>query len=516
MILFIASCSTKSTKVKNAFLKDKSLTEKEKLAKIIEADYLKSLGFKENEITWIRTFYLQNDLKRLFSNDSTLNESGSEMQVEMDRSIAYGIPKIRIHQYKTKKLHPLEKEVVLMYNFSRMISDLNVGFFDFENKKLKDEIPSNLEFVKLLEKSKDSTFSRIFISQGPADTNYRFLASNIFNYATNHKIDTCEFNISEKSKPEKIFEGARKSLLSKGWITEKSDSLAILEQLKLFQIENGLSGDRRLNTNTIYALNESTYEKLLRAALSLDRFRSAEEKPKKFVRVNIPEFKLYFYADDTLRNIHRIIVGKQQNQTPQLESKISKIIVNPYWKVPSSIANNEILPAVRRNRGYLAKNHYKIYKGEDQEVDPSTVNWSGRSSMPYTVIQQPGAHNSLGVIKFEFHNSYSVYVHDTPNKNLFNTVFRSYSHGCMRCDKPIELAKSILTFDSIPRKANPFRADTLDSLLAKPDNLPIPLIEQIPIYVVYETVAAEKENLIFHLDLYRREEELVKILKGKK
>jgi murein L,D-transpeptidase YcbB/YkuD len=86
----------------------------------------------------------------------------------------------------------------------------------------------------------------------------------------------------------------------------------------------------------------------------------------------------------------------------------------------------------------------------------------------------------------------------------------------MRCDKPIELAKSILTFDSIPRKANPFRADTLDSLLAKPENLPIPLIEQIPIYVVYETVAAEKENLIFHLDLYRREEELVKILKGKK
>jgi murein L,D-transpeptidase YcbB/YkuD len=136
--------------------------------------------------------------------------------------------------------------------------------------------------------------------------------------------------------------------------------------------------------------------------------------------------------------------------------------------------------------------------------------------MPYTVIQQPGSFNSLGIIKFEFHNSYSVYVHDTPNKNLFNTVFRSYSHGCMRCDKPVDLAKSILTFDSIPKKANPYRADTLDSLLAKPVNLPIPLIQPIPIFVVYETIAAERNSLVFHLDLYRREEELIKVLKGEK
>jgi murein L,D-transpeptidase YcbB/YkuD len=191
-------------------------------------------------------------------------------------------------------------------------------------------------------------------------------------------------------------------------------------------------------------------------------------------------------------------------------------VCHPYWKVPQSIANKEILPAQKSNKGYLTKNHYKIYKSKDQEVDPFSVNWKGRSSMPYTVIQQPGSFNSLGIIKFEFNNSYSVYVHDTPNKNLFNTIFRSYSHGCMRCDKPVDLAKSILTFDSIPRKANPFRADTLDSLLSKPQNLPIPLLEPIPIYVVYETVVAEKDSLIFHLDLYRREKELISILKGKK
>jgi murein L,D-transpeptidase YcbB/YkuD len=294
------------------------------------------------------------------------------------------------------------------------------------------------------------------------------------------------------------------------------DSLEVSKKLKLFQLENGLTNDGKLGENTIYALNESTYEKLLRASLSLDRFRSATKNPKKFVRVNIPEFKLYFYADDTLRNIHRIIVGKQTNPTPQLESKIHRIICHPYWKVPQSIANKEILPAQKANRNYLTKNHYKIYKGQNQEVDPYSVNWGGRSSMPYTVIQQPGSHNSLGIIKFEFNNSFSVYVHDTPKKSLFNTIFRSYSHGCMRCEKPVELAKAMLTYDSIPRKRNPYKADTLDTLLSQINHLSIRLLEPIPIYVVYETVAAERNSLIFHLDLYRREEELVKLLKGGK
>jgi murein L,D-transpeptidase YcbB/YkuD len=305
-------------------------------------------------------------------------------------------------------------------------------------------------------------------------------------------------------------------LLSKGWIDEKMDSLEVSKKLKLFQLENGLTNDGKLGENTIYALNESTYEKLLRASLSLDRFRSATKNPKKFVRVNIPEFKLYFYADDTLRNIHRIIVGKQTNPTPQLESKIHRIICHPYWKVPQSIANKEILPAQKANKNYLTKNHYKIYKAQNQEVDPYSVNWGGRSSMPYTVIQQPGSHNSLGIIKFEFNNSFSVYVHDTPKKSLFNTIFRSYSHGCMRCEKPVELAKAMLTYDSIPRKRNPYKADTLDTLLSQINHLSIRLLEPIPIYVVYETVAAERNSLIFHLDLYRREEELVKLLKGGK
>ena len=255
---------------------------------------------------------------------------------------------------------------------------------------------------------------------------------------------------------------------------------------------------------------------MLRASLALDRLRSKIKLPEKYIRINIPEFQLYFYAEDTLRKIHRIIVGKQENQTPQLTSRVNRIICYPYWKVPTSIANKEILPAVKANRSYLVRNHYKIYKGKNQEVDPSTVSWNRYSTFPYTVIQQPGAHNSLGIIKFEFNNPYSVYVHDTPKKNLFNNVYRSFSHGCMRCEHPVELAKEILFFDSIPKKRNPFKPDTLDTLLQHVENQTIPLLQAIPIFIVYETVVAEKERLIFHFDLYRREEEYIKILNGHK
>jgi murein L,D-transpeptidase YcbB/YkuD len=221
-----------------------------------------------------------------------------------------------------------------------------------------------------------------------------------------------------------------------------------------------------------------------------------------------------FYVHDSLKRIHHIVIGKTTNQTPQLESKIRSIVVFPFWKVPYSIASKEILPAVKRNAGYMAKNNYKIYRN-DHEVNPYGVNWKAikENSFPYQVIQQPGPGNSLGIIKFEFHNSYSVYVHDTPSKSLFKTDVRSYSHGCMRCEKPVDLAKTILDYDSVRRKRNDITADSLDSLLIDAKNYTIKLKNTIPIYVEYNTVVADRKQLIFHIDIYKREEEYLKIMK---
>lgn len=277
----------------------------------------------------------------------------------------------------------------------------------------------------------------------------------------------------------------------------------------------GFNEDSNIDDATLQALNESTYTKVVRASIALDKMRQRPASEKKFVRVNLPSFELFFVADDTLRSRNRIIIGKTSNQTPELQATINRIVCYPFWKVPQSIADKEILPAVKANSNYLSKNHYRIYRGKT-EINPSSVSWKKYSkNFPYTVIQDPGPHNSLGIIKLEFYNSYNVYVHDTPSKSLFKRGYRSFSHGCMRCENPVELAKTILDYDSIrPKNRNIFVRDSIDSILQREINFSIPLKKSIPIFVEYITVSATKEFLYFHLDLYKREEEYVKLLIG--
>ena len=306
-----------------------------------------------------------------------------------------------------------------------------------------------------------------------------------------------------------------KALISKGYLEESKskDSLAFIIALKTFQAQNGLKKDGVVGKYTSWALNESTYKKVLRTSLMLEKLRKREKYPEKCIRINIPEYKLRFYVNDSLKRVHNIIVGKTEYQTPELASKVKDIIVYPFWKVPYSIASKEILPAAKRSSAYFSKNNFKVYRG-DHEVNPYNINWKNikKNSFPYTVIQQPGPGNSLGVLKFEFHNNFSVYVHDTPSKSLFRADVRSFSHGCMRCEHPIELGKTILDYDSLKMKRNDITADSLDSLLTIGDNYRIKLIDPIPIFVEYNTVYADREVLIFYLDIYKRDEDYLKIM----
>jgi murein L,D-transpeptidase YcbB/YkuD len=144
------------------------------------------------------------------------------------------------------------------------------------------------------------------------------------------------------------------------------------------------------------------------------------------------------------------------------------------------------------------------------------VNWKRikENTFPYTVIQQPGPSNSLGIIKFEFFNDFSVYVHDTPSKGLFGVDVRSYSHGCMRCQNPVDLGKMILNYDSLGIKRNDLTADSLDSLILLKKNYVIRLKDQVPIFIEYSTVTADVDHIIFWLDIYKRDEEYLKFLRN--
>lgn len=514
IFFLLFSCEPDQRPVKKDFLVDTRLQVNQKMLRILTPSYLNHLHIDSSLHKEIIAFYSARHFFPVLANDSCLTERGLDLSRSLEKSIRFGIPGTRLISIPIQ-LHPLEKEVLLLSNFATASTDIRHGFIDFEQQTLRKKSIDRLQLSRAWHRSKTAPFDTVLLAQGPLDTNYRFLAQHFFHYCDTAYLDTKIILVPEEKEPKaSAFEKATASLQSKHYLPKQVDSLSVRNAIKQFQKDNGLRSDGQIGEATAKALSESTLSKALRGVISLDRMRQKTDTLEKYVRINIPSFELFFFAKDSLKSHHRIIVGKVTNQTPTLVSNINRIVCFPFWKVPSSIAQKEVLPALKSNKNYLAKNHMKIMRGKDKEVNPDKVNWKKikANTFPYTVIQQPGIDNSLGVIKFEFPNPYSVYVHDTPTKSLFQQSYRSYSHGCMRCEDPVALAKVMLQYDSLGKKANPLTADSLDSLLTLQHNYPIRLLSQVPIFVEYQTVVADRFGIYFHHDLYGRETALVKIL----
>jgi murein L,D-transpeptidase YcbB/YkuD len=513
----LVSCSDGYHPVTIDFFENDSIPFKEKLQKVLEPEYLKEMGFNEDQTNWLITYYENHDFKPHWVNDSMITQAGLNMRHLLKRSLWFGIPENRIELIaKRKRKLWVEEEILLTARFSSLISDLNHGFMDLDNKRYKSHSFEAIEKMDSLFNMRDTlNLDKIVLSQGGRDSNYRFLANKLYSYCLLKGVDRTEFNVpTQKMDSVKSLFLGRKALHFKRYLNEKDSTIdAFNLALKTFQRDNGLKQDGRIGEYTARALNESSYRKVLRAGLSLEKIRCHDKFPEKFVRINIPEYLLRLVIKDTIRQIHRIIVGKPENKTPELRSKIHDIVLYPYWNVPYSIAGKEVLPAVKANINYLARNHYKIYRG-DQEVNPLSVNWKHvkENTFPYKLVQQPGRHNSLGIVKFEFYSNYSIYLHDTPTKHLFNKDIRAFSHGCIRCQYPDSLAKTILTNDSLRGKANPITGFMIDSLLQIIENRKIKLLDPVPVYIEYQTVFADREQLIFYVDIYYRDEPYIMVM----
>jgi hypothetical protein len=515
--VILASCSDGYHSVTIDFFENDSIPFREKLQKVLEPDYLKEMGFNEDQTNWLIAYYESHDFKPHWVNDSMISLDGLKMRHLLKRSLWFGIPENRTKLGTAKKRTIwVDEEIIITARFCSMISDLNHGFMDFERQKYRPPSFEAIEKMDSIFQMQDTIdMDKIILNQGIRDSNYRYLANRLYSFCQFKGVDRTEFTVPpQKVDSLKSRVLAKKALISKKYLlytdsTEEALKLA----LKEFQRDNGLKQDGVVGEYTARALNESSYRKILRAALTLEKIRCHDKFPEKFVRINVPEYLLRLVIKDTLRQIHRVIVGKPENKTPELLSRIHDIVLYPYWNVPYSIAGKEVLPSVKANSNYLARNHYKIYRG-DQEVNPLSVNWKHvkEKTFPYKLVQQPGRHNSLGIVKFEFYSNYSIYLHDTPTKHLFNKDIRAFSHGCIRCQYPDSLAKTILTNDSLRGKANPISGFMIDSLLQIIENRKIKLLDPVPVYVEYQTVFAGREQLIFYTDIYNRDEPYLMVM----
>lgn len=280
-----------------------------------------------------------------------------------------------------------------------------------------------------------------------------------------------------------------------------------------FQETHGLDPDGVVGEKTVAALNVPASERVRRIELNLERWRWLPQNlGPRYILVDIPAFELELIDGDATELSMRVVVGRSYRRTPVFSDQVRFLVLNPYWDVPHRLAVQDKLPEVQKDPEYFSKMKIRVYQGwgaEQKEIDPSTVDWSQitRSSFPYHLRQDPGKVNALGSIKFMFPNPHNVYLHDTPSRELFAKAERSFSSGCIRIEKPSDLALALL------REAPEWTAESLKAALARGRERVVPLPKPVPVHLLYWTAAADTDGTVrFRPDIYERDPELAEAL----
>ncbi len=286
--------------------------------------------------------------------------------------------------------------------------------------------------------------------------------------------------------------------LSKDSVTDGDFKMA----LRSFQRMVSMDTTGVADAKTLAALNLPMQKRVQQLKQSLNYWRwTGRLNEKEFILVNIPAARLQIVNQDSLRDMSmRVIVGKKNTQTPSFTAYITRVITYPYWTVPFSIATKEMLPKIRKSIAYLDNNNLQVINGKGVEVDPKTVDWNRFSPkyFPYTLRQSTGCDNALGVLKFDLNSPFSVYLHDTNRRDLFGKKDRFMSHGCVRVEKPMELAQYVLS--------NGLDSATIANLnQCVRDQKPteFPLKKRFPVLILYMPADIDEDmHLRFYADVY--------------
>ncbi len=280
-----------------------------------------------------------------------------------------------------------------------------------------------------------------------------------------------------------------------------------------FQARHGLTGDGVVGPATLRALNAPIEMRLAQAMLNLERLRWRQGRLNgRRIEVNQANFRMTVF-DDHNTPVHdaRVVVGQKERrlQTPEFDHTMSYLVLNPTWTVPKSIIRREILAELQKDSGWLAKNNMILRRG-GKSVNPDKIDWANTSkdeAGTYTVIQKPGPGNALGNVKFMFPNGYNIYLHDTPSKHLFHRDSRTFSHGCVRVERPFALAWLLLS----DQTDDP--GTLIEDILATEKQKNVPLERPIPISLFYMTAWVDDAGVLnFRDDVYGRDEILARAL----
>lgn len=289
---------------------------------------------------------------------------------------------------------------------------------------------------------------------------------------------------------------------------------ALVEAVKRFQSRHGLDGDGVLGPRTLKQLNVPLSERVRQLQLALERWRWL---PDNFsappIIVNIPDFRLRALDESNKVALEmRVVVGKAvRTQTPVFSRDMSYIVLRPYWNVPPGILRSEIVPAIQRDRNYVEQKRYEVTTLDGKVVTSGLISDDVLARLKagqLAVRQKPGPSNSLGLVKLMFPNEYNVYLHSTPAPLLFSQARRDFSHGCIRVEKPAELAAWVL------RKNSGWTVERVRKAMETgSDNVTVSLAQKVPVFIIYTTALAYENNEIhFYDDIYGHDAKLAAAL----
>lgn len=416
-----------------------------------------------------------------------------------------------LHQLKTDSVARYDAikwaqaDLLLTDAFIGMASQLHYGILPPDSISLqKDSVFSDSAVGQLLINAlKHRHIITTLDSLRPGAPQYDLLSKALVRYKKeniNRHWDTLPVDVKDSTLFHQLL---IRRLLAGGQLDSSGleNRNGIKDAVKSFQRSHDLYPDGVAGKRTIEALNLSKAYLIKQIAVNMERWRHVGNGlPEEYIWVNIPSFTLTVWNQDTAVLRSKVIAGKPGHETPLLNSSITNFQLYPYWRVPMSIIANEMLPAIRRDTGYLRKHNLEIVDRHNYVVDASKLNWSkyNKHYFPYVIRQMTGLDNSLGIIKFNFKNKYSVYLHDTNLRNLFNLTHRDLSHGCIRVQQWDSLAMFLIRNDTLRHTR-----DSVQSWLQTQTQKWVSLKARVPVYIRYFTCEVNKQGkLIFYKDIY--------------
>lgn len=459
----------------------------------------------------------------LWSKEQNWNSSADSIIQVVDKSALYGLFPEDYHKQeltairklfaddslykKEKKDHRLwgAADILLTDALVQVIHDIKLGRLPNDSISLnKDTLVSAEYLLNQISLLKDSgSIHQLIHSLEPNHWGYHQLKNGLAKFLK--KASFTEFTrVPPKDNPG-YKQALQKRLFEGRYITFDSiqaDSVQLVAAVKRFQQDNGLTVDGRAGDATIRMMNLSDREKFIRIAISMDKYKKLPNRmPHRYIWVNASSNYLYVVEEDKVLFRSKVICGKPHTRTPLLNSSISQLITYPQWVPPPSIVSKEILPAVKKNPGYLAKKGFSLLDKEGNEVDPYSVDWNKFSKgVPYRIVQGSGDANALGILKFHFDNKYSVYLHDTNQRYLFANAMRSLSHGCVRVQEWERLALYILETDRQPGAKSV--TDSLKRWLKNKEKHHLMVRNKMPVFIRYITCEGIDGDITFYDDVY--------------